>query len=121
MAGVALAVPIMLPLETAAIVCGPTGVCIKLVRRKLMSKTQKHSEIKALAVSKLNSVKNLISKSLNYGQISDQEFKIVLDELDKYNALKDKTCSKQSGMSEQEKQRLIQIGKTQALDAIQKR
>ena len=102
MAGVAFIVPNMLPLEIAAIVCGSVGVCIKLVRRKLTLKTQKHNEIKALALSKLNSVKNLISKSLNDGQISDQQFKIVLDELDKFNTLKDKTCSKQSGMSEQE-------------------
>ena len=63
----------------------------------------------------------MISKALNDGQISDQEFKIVLDELDKYNAFKDKTCSKQSGMSEQEKQRHIEQGKTQALNVIKKK
>ena len=54
---------------------------------------------------KLNSVKNLISKALNDGQISEEEFKIVLDELDRYNELKDKTHTKQSGLSEQEKKK----------------
>ena len=43
-----------------------------------------------LGESKLNSIKNLISKALNDGQISEQEFKMVLDELDRYNVLKDK-------------------------------
>ena len=38
MAGIGLAVPVMLPLEIAAIVCGCMGSCVKLVRRKLMSK-----------------------------------------------------------------------------------
>ena len=103
MAGVGLTVPALLPIEIVAIVCGCMSVCIKLVRRKLMSKAQKHYEIKTLGVSKLNSIKNLISKALNDGQISEQEFKMVLDELDKYNDLKDKTHTKQSGFSKQEK------------------
>ena len=62
-----------------------------------MSKAQKHSEIKILGESKLNYVKILISKALNDGQITEQEFKIVLNELDRYNDLKDKTHTKQSG------------------------
>ena len=79
----------MLPLEIAAIVYGCMGACVKLVRRKLMSKAQKHYEIKIIGESKLNSVKNLISKALNDGQISAEEFQLVLCELDRYNDLKD--------------------------------
>ena len=54
MAGVGLAVPVLLPLEMAAILCGRAGVFVKLVRRKLASKAQKHYEIKTLGESKLN-------------------------------------------------------------------
>ena len=121
MADVGLTVPVLLPIEIVAIVCGCMGICIKLVRRKLMSKAQKHYEIKTLGVSKLNSIKNLISKALNDGQISEQEFKMVLDELDKYNDLKDKTHTKQSGLSKQEINKLIEEGKAQALIDIQKK
>ena len=103
MAGIGLAVPAMLPLEIAAIICGCMGACVKLVRRKLMSKAQKHYEIKTIGESKLNSIKNLISKALNDGQISTEEFQLVLCELDRYNDLKDKTRTKQSGLSEQQK------------------
>ena len=104
LAGVGLAVPVLLPIDIVAIVCGCMGVCVKLVRRKLMSKAQKHYEIKTLGgESKLNSIKNLISTALNDGQLSDQEFKTVLDEQNKYNDLKDKTHTKQPGLSEQEK------------------
>ena len=106
MAGVGLAVPVMLPLEIVAIVCGCMGVCVKFLRRKLMSKTQKHYEIKTPGESKLNSIKRLISTALNDGQISEQEFKIVLDELNKYKDLKDKTHTEQSGLGEQEKKKL---------------
>ena len=108
MAGVGLAVPVMLPLEIVAIVYGCMGVCVKFLRRKLMSKTQKRYEIKTLGESKLNSIKSLISAALNDGQISDQEFKTVLDEQNEYNELKDKTHTKQVGLSEQEKKKLIE-------------
>ena len=81
-AGVGLALPIlMLPLEIVAVLCGSTGVCVKRVRHKLTSKYQNHYEIKTLAESTLNSIKELISKSLNDGQISELEFKMILDEL----------------------------------------
>ena len=45
---------------------------------------------------------------------------MILDELDRYNDLKDKTHSKQSGLSETEKKKLIEDGKAQALGAIKK-
>ena len=121
MGGIGIAVPFMLPLEIAAIVCGVAGVCVKFIRRRLHSKAKKHYEIKTLAESKLNSVKDLISKALNDGQMSEQEFKTVLDELERYNNLKDKTRSKQSGMSEVERKKLIEEGKAQALSVIQKK
>ena len=121
MAGVGLAVPALLPIEIVAIMCGCMGICIKLVRHKLMSKAQKHYEIKTLGESKLNSTKKLISTALNDGQISEQEFKMVLDKSDKYNDLKDKTHTKQSDLCEQEKKKLIKQGEAQGLSAIQKK
>ena len=54
MVGIGLAVTVMLPLKIAAIVCGCMGACLKLVRHKLMSKAQKHYEIKTIGESKLN-------------------------------------------------------------------
>ena len=110
MAGIGLAVPMMLPL--AAIVCECMGACVKLVRSKLMSKAQKHYEIKTLGERKLNSVKNFDFQ---------KEFKIVLDELDRYKDLKNKTHTKQSGLSEQEKQKLIEKRKSQALALFKKK
>ena len=69
----------------------------------------------------MNSVKKLISKALNDGQISEQEFQMVLCELDRYNDLKDKTHTKQSGLSEQGKKKLTEEGKAQALALIKKK
>ena len=112
----------MLPLEVAAAVCGCIGVCVYFVRRKLTSNSQKHSNIKAIADSKINSIKDLISKALRDVQISDDELKMVLYELEKYNDLKDKTHTKQSGLREAEKiKKLREEGKALASSAIQKK
>ena len=46
---------------------------------------------------------------------------MVLSELDRYIDLKDKTHTQQSGLSEQEKKKLIEEGKSQALALIKKK
>ena len=56
MAGVGFAVLIMLQLEITTIVCGAFGVFMKIMRRKRMSKAQKHYEIKTPADCKLNTI-----------------------------------------------------------------
>lgn len=120
-AGVGLAVPIMFPLEIAAVVCGSLGACVKLVRRRITSKARKHYEIKTMAESKLNSIKDLISKALTDGEISENEFKLVLDELEKYNKMKDSIRSKQTGLSETDRRKLIEEGKAQAMSELKKK
>ena len=42
-----------------------------------------------LAKSKLNSIETLISKALNYIEISHEEFITILNEKDKYERMKD--------------------------------
>ena len=88
LASVGITVPIMLPLEIAAVVCGGLGMCVKLIRRKLMTKTQKHCNVQTIAESKLNSIKDIVSKALQDGEISEGEFKMVLNEMEIYSELK---------------------------------
>ena len=66
-----------------------------------MLKVQTHYENKTLADNKLNSIKNVI-QALNDEQMLEQEFKFILEKLNKYNDLKEKPHSKQSGLSETE-------------------
>lgn len=88
LATVGITAPMIFPIEIIAAVCGGIGVCVKIIRRKLMTKTQKHSKIKTIADSKLNSIKDIVSKALQDGEINASEFKMVLDEMEKYNKLK---------------------------------
>ena len=110
LAGVGIAFPFLLPLQITAIVCASVGSLVKFARRKLTTKSKKHYEIKTMAECKLNSIKDLISKSLSDGQISEKEFKSVLDELDKYNELKEKIRTKQTQekMNDDERKKLIE-------------
>ena len=121
MAGAGIAVPFMLHLGIASIVTGSIGVCVKLIRRKLQSKAKKHDAIRNIAETKINSITDLISKALQDGQIAEKEFKMILDELKKYNELKDVTRSKQTGLSNDEKNKLVESGKAEMLNTLKKK
>ena len=121
LAGVGITVPIMLPLEIAAVVCGGLGMCVKLIRRKLMTKTQKHCNVQTIAESKLNSIKDIVSKALQDGEISGDEFKMVLNEMEKYSELKQEIkTTKNTEITDEEKKKLIEQGRMEAMNTIQK-
>ncbi|KAL4231749.1 hypothetical protein ACF0H5_009325 [Mactra antiquata] len=86
---VSIGLPILLPiLGTTSLVCVGLATPLAFVRRKLQSKSKKHYEIKTIAESKLNSIKNLVSKSLADGQLTEGEFKVILDEIEKFDTMK---------------------------------
>ena len=121
LASVGITVPIMLPLEIAAVVCGGLGMCVKLIRRKLMTKTQKHCNVQTIAESKLNSIKDIVSKALQDGEISEGEFKMVLNEMEKYSELKQEIkTTKNIEITDEEKKKLIEQGQMEAMNTIQK-
>ena len=121
LASVGITVPIMLPLEIAAVVCGGLGMFVKLIRRKLMTKTQKHCNVQTIAESKLNSIKDIVSKALQDGEISEGEFKMVLNEMEKYSELKQEIkTTKNIEITDEEKKKLIEQGRMEAMNTIQK-
>ena len=82
------AAPVVVALEAAAVACGLAGIVGKYISRRLLVKAKKHDEIRVLALSKLNSITDVISNALRDGHISPEEFKLVLDEMDKYGLMK---------------------------------
>ena len=83
-----IAAPVVLGLEVAALGCGLLSVAGKFVSRRLSVKAKKHDEVMNLAGSKLNSISAHVSRALTDGQISDEEFRIVVDEVHKHTQLK---------------------------------
>ena len=89
-----IAAPVVVALEAAAVACGLAGIAGKYISRRLLVKAKKHDEIRVLALSKLNSITDVISNALRDGRISPEEFKLVLDEIDKYGLMKVKIQEK---------------------------
>jgi len=59
------------------------------VSRRCSAKAAKHKAVRILAASKLNTVHSHISKALEDCQVSDDEHKLILDEVEKYGAMKE--------------------------------
>lgn len=73
-----------LPLGIVAISTGVISLVSSKVSKLLLSKTEKHERIKLIALSKLSSVNDLVSKALTDGKVSDTEFEIILAEMESY-------------------------------------
>jgi len=78
-----------LALEAVTGVAGLLDAAGVVVSRRCSRKVAKHEAVRILASSKLNTVHSHISKALEDCKISDDEYKLVLDEVEKYRAMKE--------------------------------
>ncbi len=83
-----IAAPIVLGLEVGALACAALGVIGKFVGRHLAVKAKKHDQVRVLAESKLSTITDHVSRALMDGQISDEEFHLIIEELKKYDQMK---------------------------------
>ena len=115
-----IAAPVVLGLEAAALGCGLLGIAGKFVGRRLSVKAKKHDEIMILAGSKLNTIADHVSKALTDGQISDEEFHIVTEEVRKYTQMKSeiragaRKAHSSVTLDDEAKKALIQQGRDEA-------
>ena len=75
-------------LAGVAAVFGLVSAGFTVVSKRLERKVTKHEKIFTLALAKLNSVAELVSKALKDKRISDSEFTIILHKVQKYHELK---------------------------------
>jgi len=57
---------------------------LKVIEKYLFKKIQKHEKQKTLIESQINSIRNMVSKVLSNNEISEDEFKKILFETEKY-------------------------------------
>ena len=94
------------------------GADVKFVGRRLQAKARKHDLTRGLAESKLNTIAGCISVALNNDKITEEEFRLILSEVDKYNQMKNEIRGHQKhsgGLSEDEKHRLFQRARDEAM------
>ena len=105
-------------LKAWAIVCGLLGAGGKLVGRRIQAKARKHDLIRGLVELKLNTIAYRISVALYDDKITEEEFRLILSEVDKYNQMKAEIRGHQKhsgGLSKDEKIRLFQRSRDEAM------
>jgi len=78
-----IASPAVMVIEAVSLGAGLVFIVGGFVSRCLILKAEKHHKIKLLADKKFNVISDVVSKALDDGTISDEEFSLVLSELDK--------------------------------------
>lgn len=64
-------------------------------KKNILRKIEKHENIRMLAISKLNTINDLVSKALTDSHISTDEFTLILKEKEKYISMKNAIRKKQ--------------------------
>ena len=101
-----IVVPVAIGIQAGAVVCGLLGAGGKLIGRQLQAKAKKHNQIRVLADTKLNTIADHVSAALADDKIHDEEFRLILSEVDKNNQMKEEIRGRQKegiGLSEAEK------------------
>ena len=80
--------PVVAAMQGVAIGAGLLTVVGKYANKKLSIKARKHESIKILAEAKLNTINDQISKALNDGHISVEEFSLIMSEFNKFQEMK---------------------------------
>ena len=113
--------PIAAALAIGGAAFGGITIIGKFCSRKAAFKAIKHKEIRALAVSKLNTVASHISKALIDDFISNEEFNLILEEMNKYKALKEEVRSNtKKKLKKEEEESLIEKGREEAKASFRK-
>ena len=80
--------PLAASLGGLGLICGVVSVIASEAGKKVSRKVTKHEKTVSVCESKINSFKDRISKALADDMLSDEEFKNILAEMDKYHEMK---------------------------------
>ena len=86
-----------------------------------MIRAEKHLKIKTLASAKLDTIASHVSKALTDDFISDKEFKLIMEELEKYKAMKEEIRNNtKKKLKEKERESLIERGRQEARESFRR-
>ena len=81
-------IPVGVSLASIGGFFGFVSVLTGLIAKKISPKLNKHLQTVSVCNAKLNTIKDLISKALQDNDISPEEFRLILSEVEKYKKLK---------------------------------
>ena len=113
--------PVALVLGITGVVTGAASLFGNIFNKKTTTKAEKHLKIKTLATAKLDTIATHISKAMMDNFISDEEFKLIMEEKDKCKALKEDIRSKtKKKLKTEEEESLIERGRQEARESFRK-
>ena len=113
--------PFALALGISGVVTGAISLIGNIFSKKATTKAEKHLKIKTLASAKLDTIASHISKALMDDYISDEEFKLIMSEMDKYKAMKEEIRNNtKKKLKTEEEESLIERGRQEARESFRK-
>ena len=113
--------PFALALGISGAVTGAVSVIGNVLSKKATTKAEKHLKIKTLATAKLNTIATHVSKAMMDDFISDEEFKLIMEEMEKYKALKEEVRNNtKKKLKTEEEESLIERGRQEARESFRK-
>ena len=116
-----VAAPIALGLGIGGAAAGAFSLFGNIFSKKATTKAEKHLKIKTLAMAKLDTIASHISKALTDDFISNEEFNLIMEEMNKYKALKEDIRSNtKKKLKTEEEESLIEKGRQEARESFRK-
>ena len=113
--------PLAVALGISGAATGAISLIGNIVVKKTTTKAEKHLKIKTLAAAKLDTIASHVSKAMMDNYISDEEFKLIMEEINKYKTMKEEiknNTKKKLKMEEEES--LIERGRQEARESFRK-
>ena len=108
-------------LEVSGAVTGGISLIGNIVSKKARTKAEKHLKISERAITKLDTIANHVSKALMDNFISPVEFNLILEEMNKYKALKEEIRSNnKKKIKKEEEESLIEKGRQEQRESFRK-
>ena len=113
--------PFAIALGVSGAVTGAISLIGNIFSKKATIKAEKHLKIKTLAAAKLDTIASHISKALIDDFISNEEFNLVMEELNKYKAMKEEVRNNtKKKLKTEEEESLIEKGRQEARESFRR-
>ena len=113
--------PFALALGISGVATGAISLFGNIYSKKATTKAEKHLKIKTLAMAKLDTIVSHVSKAMMDDFISDEEFKLIMEEMEKYKALKEEVRNNtKKKLKTEEEESLIEKGRQEARESFRR-
>ena len=113
--------PFALALGITGVITGGISLLGNFFSKKATTKAEKHLKIRTIAAAKLDTIASHVSKALMDDFINNEEFNLILEEMNKYKTMKEEVRSNtKKKLKADEEESLIEKGRQEARESFRK-